>query len=98
MLSNKQIMASRLWFLVQIAASRFTINLLPRRIVRPLPKPTYSARRFLCADRKSDTFISTKLSSKVDSEVVGESKEVNDSSESSEVDNGKQVRTHGCSF
>ena len=62
--------------------------------MRPLPKPTYSVRRFLCADRKSDCFKSTKLSSNVDAKVLGDFKEIDDPQESPEVlkDDGKLIK------
>lgn len=58
MLSNKQPMASRLWFLVQIS-SRFAVNSLPSHILKPPFRSSYSIRRLLCAERKSDTLEST---------------------------------------
>ena len=74
MLSNKQVMASRLWFLVQ-ATTRFGVGAHSRRTVTPLLPPSYSVRRFLSADQKSDASGLTESSSNVDNEIQNEAKE-----------------------
>ena len=74
MLSNKQVMASRLWFLAQ--TTRLAVNSLPRPAARPSLVRSYSVRRFLCTDRKPDTLKSTNLDTHVDPEVLDVSEEI----------------------
>lgn len=96
MLGNKQVMASRLWFLAQ-ATSRFTVNSLSEHISKPSLRQSFSVRRFLCADRKSDTFKSTKSSSHVGADVLDEpSEEANDSPELQKTPkrDGKMVKQY----
>ena len=86
-------MASRLWFLAQ-ATSRFAVDSLSRHTAKPSLRHSYSVRRFLCADRKSDTF---KLSSHVGADVMDEpSEEAKDSSElpKSPKSDGKVIKQY----
>ena len=99
-LGNKQVMGSRLWFLAQ-ATSRFAANSLSRHTARPSFIQSYSVRRFLCADRKSDTFNSTELSDHVDADEADEpSEEVNDSPEllKTPKSDGKLVKQYSLLF
>lgn len=73
-LSNKQAMASRLWFLAQ-TTSRLAVNSLSRHSVKPSLVRSYSVRRFLCTDRKPDTLNTASLDTHVDPKVLDESEE-----------------------
>lgn len=68
MLSNKQMMASRLWFLAQ-ATSRLAVNSLSRHNAKPSLRYSYNVRRFLFADQKPYNIKSAKFSSDVDAEA-----------------------------
>ena len=86
-------MASRLWFLAQ-ATSRFAISSLSRHTAKPSLRHSYSVRRFLCTDRKSDTFKDTKLSSHVEADVLHKpSEEPNELPETPKSD-GKVVKQY----
>ena len=74
MLSNKQVMASRLWFLAQ--TTRLAVNSLSKPAKKPSLMRSYSVRRFLCTDRKPNTLKSANLDTHVDPEVLDVSEEI----------------------